>query len=70
MKSIKLNKLAKNTMEEKEMHHIKGGHPGCSCSCYYEGNGGSSVNDNGMANYEGGLNSPIGKIRFSIPPLD
>ena len=53
--NLKLNTLVKNTMNEKEMQHIKGGR-NCSCGCCYANNGGSSVNDNALANWGGGTN--------------
>ncbi len=52
MKSLKANQIERNNLEEKEMQHITGGqHEGmCGCGCMYEGHGGSSSMDNGLAN--------------------
>jgi natural product precursor len=66
-KNIKLTSLAQNVMKEKEMSHINGG-KGCGCSCYYEGDGGSSTDDNGVANSKSGLNSPKGKLITYVTP--
>jgi natural product precursor len=52
MKSIKLNKLAKNAMKEKEMNTIKGGQH-CYCACV----GSSSIVANGSANWTHGYKS-------------
>lgn len=54
------------------MNTIVGGEgASCGCACYYAGTpGGSSTVDNGIANWEGGLQSPKGEIDFEIccPP--
>ncbi|WP_418683803.1 TIGR04149 family rSAM-modified RiPP [Alistipes putredinis] len=57
MKSLKVNQIEKNNLSEKEMQHIAGGqHEGmCGCGCMYEGQGGSSTMDNGLANADTGL---------------
>ena len=70
MKNLKLNKLAENRLNEKEMKNLTGGykifetHVGtniksCGCGCYYANQGGSSTNDNGGKNHETGLWSPM-----------
>jgi len=51
MKNLKLNRLNPNKISEKQANAIRGGQ-GCSCGCQWAGNGGSSVQDNGMANSE------------------
>lgn len=51
LKKIKLNALSKSTMVDKAMNALKGGNC-CDCSCYWEGRGGSSSNDNMNANYQ------------------
>jgi len=48
--NIKSNYLNAQQMKDKEMGGVFGGDNGCSCSCYWEGNTGSSVADNAMAN--------------------
>ncbi|MDR3287313.1 MAG: TIGR04149 family rSAM-modified RiPP [Prevotellaceae bacterium] len=63
MKKIKLNTLAQNAMNEKEMNDLKGGQAGiiigdCFCACRYANCGGSGTNSNGGANNIGGLSSP------------
>ena len=57
MKSLKANQIERNNLEEKEMQHITGGqHEGmCGCGCRFEGLGGSSSMDNGLANAETGI---------------
>ncbi|MDR1199880.1 MAG: TIGR04149 family rSAM-modified RiPP [Prevotellaceae bacterium] len=64
MKKINLNVLAKNTMKEKEINHVKGGYNDdcldacCGCGCAYANNGGSSIAANRDANAAGGLFTP------------
>jgi natural product precursor len=74
MKNLKINKLAQNRLQEKEMQNVNGGQGGhrgiydevkgewtifCGCSCAYEGKpGGSSTEDNKNANYALGISSP------------
>ena len=70
MKTLKINKLAENRLNEKDMNVINGGYvwgqyfdPNkkevytCGCGCYYQGNGGSSTSDNATANSHSGLHS-------------
>lgn len=47
---LKLTALSDAIMKDKEMSAILGGNC-CTCSCYWEGKGGSSVEDNKNANY-------------------
>lgn len=57
---LKLNKISKN-----EMVQLKGGYdipgvcvtPTCSCACLYIDSGGSSTDDNCIANSASGLHS-------------
>ncbi|MDR2126765.1 MAG: TIGR04149 family rSAM-modified RiPP [Prevotellaceae bacterium] len=49
-KNIKLNKLAKNAMKEKEMSHVRGGSTWCGCGCI----GPSGIYANRDANHEHG----------------
>lgn len=56
MKSLKVNRIEKEILSNKEMQHIAGGQQEgmCGCGCMYEGQGGSSTMDNGLANAETG----------------
>jgi natural product precursor len=58
MKSLKLNNLEKNSLNEKEMSHITGG-GACGCGCAYAHDGGSSTQDSGYANQADGLWSDV-----------
>ncbi|MCT4638127.1 MAG: TIGR04149 family rSAM-modified RiPP [Bacteroidales bacterium] len=61
MKSLKLNSLAKNALNSKEMDLVVGGkvnYGNCGCACAYANNGGSSSAGNGGANKKGGKHSP------------
>lgn len=53
LQKIKLNKLAENSLANREMKEIKGGWC-CTCSCAYADTGGSSPKDNRAANYNKG----------------
>ncbi len=51
MKSLKLNQIEKVILSKKEMQQLIGGDSWiCSCSCYWEDNGGSATQDNRHAN--------------------
>jgi natural product precursor len=54
MTSLKLNKLNSKILAEKQMNNVYGGERACGCGCCYSNNGGSSSNDNGQANFNGG----------------
>lgn len=73
-KKLKLNSLAKNNLNEKEMSKIKGGGWTCGCGCHYANSGGSSIDANAAANYDGELFSPGGEavilIAHSPQPAD
>ncbi|MGB5988857.1 MAG: TIGR04149 family rSAM-modified RiPP [Marinifilaceae bacterium] len=58
MEKLKLTKLRKESLSNSEMNLLGGGR--CGCSCYYEGNTGSSKVDNMGANYDGSLHSKKG----------
>ena len=69
MKNLKLNKLAENRLNEKEMNSINGGAGwyitcgsgycySCGCACAYANSGGSSDDGNGWANSKSNLASP------------
>jgi len=52
MRKIKLNKLTKREMSISQQSQVLGGR-GCTCSCYYKNSpGGSSVANNGKANFK------------------
>ena len=64
---IKLNNLAENSLANREMKDLKGGVTCCTCSCYYQGSGGSSSTDNSAANSkigEYGGYSPYGDNQY------
>lgn len=50
LNSLKLSEMAAENLSDREMKEIKGGRS-CGCSCYWAGGGGSSTNDNCVANY-------------------
>lgn len=56
---LKLNKLNKAELENREMNNLLGGgDPGdCTCGCHYSGTGGSSSCDNGRENWTNGYSS-------------
>ena len=58
--NLKLNTLANQNLDSKEMTAIRGGGtPGiCGCACAYANSGGSSSSANGSANNASGLFSP------------
>lgn len=49
LNKLKLNEISKNNLTHKEMKMVVGG-TSCTCSCYWEGRGGSNVEDNCNAN--------------------
>lgn len=58
IKKFKLNALASEMLQQKEMNALVGGVGNeCSCACYYQGHGGANTNDNKMANYAYGYDS-------------
>ena len=56
MKKLKLNQISKSRIEKKQLQKVRGGGV-CGCGCYYSGSGGSSTDDNAVANSEKGLRS-------------
>lgn len=58
MKSLKLNRINKSQLNKEQMSNVYGGSQVCGCGCCYSGSGGSSTDDNGMANANDGLRSP------------
>ena len=59
LKKLKLNALSEVSLEDKEMNALRGGSC-CTCSCYWEDQGGSSSSDNSSAN------SKIGDGGYSL----
>ena len=62
-KSLNLFNQNKSKLNKKQAASIKGGGDGvygCSCGCFYAGQGGSSSGDNAVANTDAG--------KRSIPP--
>jgi natural product precursor len=59
LKKLKLNALNEQDLAEKQMNALRGGTT-CFCSCYWAGNGGSSVESNKNANYGYGIYSQHG----------
>lgn len=59
MKKIKLNVLANRNLSDVEMNQVRGGGPlwCCECGCRYANSGGSSIDSNASANYDGGKSS-------------
>jgi natural product precursor len=51
LEKLKLNALSEANLLDREMNGLRGGERFCTCSCYYEGKGGSSSGDNRNANY-------------------
>lgn len=64
IKRFKLNALSAEGLRQKEMNAIVGA-KSCSCSCYWADRGGSSINDNNMANYKHGYESKHGCNQFT-----
>ena len=58
MKNIKLNTLASQNLDSKEMNVVRGGGKDCCCSCKYVEQGGSTTSDNMYANHQSSLTSP------------
>lgn len=77
MNKIKLNKIGNSQLTNSEKMELRGGEnkpqQQCNCGCCYVDSGGSSVEDNGKANREKNLNSPITEkcaIHCIFGPLD
>lgn len=60
LKKIKLNALSEANLGDKEMNSLRGGEFCCGCSCYWEGQYGSSAMDNMGANHESWTESTQG----------
>lgn len=56
MNNLKLSNFEKNALSQKEQQSIHGGNT-CTCACYYRYVGGSSIADNGSANWQGNKHS-------------
>lgn len=64
IKRFKLNALSAEGLRQKEMNAIIGGNS-CSCSCYWADKGGSSIDDNNMANHKYNYESVHGCNQFT-----
>ncbi|MFW6369973.1 MAG: TIGR04149 family rSAM-modified RiPP [Bacteroidota bacterium] len=61
MKSLKLNRINRNKLNNQQLNMVRGGESQCcGCGCAWEANGGSSQAANGNENSINGLNSPGG----------
>ena len=56
LNTIKLSGLEKERLSDQSMRMLRGGEK-CYCGCHYANEGGSSVNYNDAANFDGGLTS-------------
>ncbi|GHT19053.1 hypothetical protein FACS189429_6320 [Bacteroidia bacterium] len=54
MKTLKLNQMAANAIDNAQMSKLKGGDCSCGCGCLYANSGGSSTSSNASANMAGG----------------
>lgn len=63
MKITRLNLLSEANLRDREMNSLRGGKQ-CYCSCYWEGNTGSSSSDNSYANYNKGIWSDNGCNKY------
>jgi hypothetical protein len=69
MEKIDLSSLSKGIASKKMMQHLSGGIGECGCACKYEGKpGGSTLEDNGQANYANGI-VPVNSDGFILPPI-
>ncbi len=69
MKKLKLSELTKNSLSQKGLKNVIGGT--CSCACAYEGTpNGSTTDQNGTANANGGKRSPGTGPRVDFPEAD
>jgi natural product precursor len=60
MKKFNLSGLERSNVSRKQMNRLRGGYEvgDCTCGCLYEGQpGGSTLQDNGDANYDGGFHT-------------
>ena len=60
MKKFNLSSLERANVSGKQMDRLRGGYEkgDCTCGCLYEGQpGGSTLQDNGDANYDGGFHT-------------
>jgi hypothetical protein len=64
MNSIKLNKIENSQLNNNEKLELRGGAatPDCTCGCCYANDGGSSVEDNAMANTKLGIPTKCKKV--------
>ena len=73
MNAIKLNKIGNNALTNNERMDLRGGTGRvCTCSCCHANDGGSSVANNGGANYSlgsGGGHSLCGTAQIMIADM-
>ena len=69
MKKLKLTSLSNQNLESREMYLLNGEgtiENAYKCSCYYEGNGGSTSATNASQNDAIGIQSPVGCNQFMV----
>jgi natural product precursor len=64
LQKLRLRVLNEQNLAEKQMNALRGGE-NCFCSCYWAGNGGSSVESNRSANYNYGYVSQQGCNQYN-----
>ena len=69
IKDLKLNKLSDDALAQRQLQTLKGGDIRCQCACAYVNHGGSSTQDNGLANRDSGKRSPQGGTYF-LPDVE
>ena len=70
LKKIKLNKLSDDALAQRQLQTLKGGMDlRCQCACAYVNHGGSSTQDNGLANRDSGKDSPQGGT-YTLPDVE
>lgn len=70
---LKLNQLRDSNLSNNEMRSLLGGgdyDSPCTCSCYWEGNGGSATADNAETNARTGYSSSQGCNQYQFTPGD
>jgi natural product precursor len=67
LQKLRLNALKEQYLAEKQMKVLSGGEcVTCQCSCYWAGNGGSSIASNKTANAQHGYSSVDGYNRYTV----
>ena len=72
MNTLKLNKIYNNPLTKEQMREVAGGEEirTCHCGCCWAGNGGSSIESNSAANWEGNLKSPCLTKAITVGVID